>query len=49
MLVVKGSHDLGPVILSASGLMGTGNPPGQVIDREYGLSVGVEARLPDFR
>jgi hypothetical protein len=49
MVTLKGSRPMGPITLSAAGSLGAANPPGQVIDREYGVSVGMEARLPDFR
>lgn len=50
MITLKGSQSLGPVNLHASGMLGTGeiDPPGLSIDQEYGISVGVEARLPGF-
>ena len=48
MITLKGSQALGPVSLYAAGMLGTEeiNPVDVGIDQEYGLSFGVEARLP---
>jgi hypothetical protein len=46
MVTLKGSQNLGPVTLSAAGMVGTKEPSGSGLNREYGFSVGLEAGIP---
>lgn len=48
MITLKGAQALGPVTLTAAGMLGTKEHAGSTLKQEYGISLGVEAGIPNL-